>query len=190
MKYSSSHSALVYSKALFAVACPSSGTTGPADKIVCKLPKSSSVMLSWAHKLTQSGRKIHWKFKYQFWISRYTKMNKYLFSVLYADCNHVFVTKANNIAAEQCGKLNKLNIFLNATSLPAWAVLLGLSLALPRCWDVPNRTDLKRVAALTACQPTDTAQGDFVTYPDKCSYVHSMRGRNAKITYKSCIYFH
>lgn len=46
-------------------------------------------------------------------------MNKYLFSVLYADCNHVFVTKASNVAAEKCGKLNTLNIILNATSLPA-----------------------------------------------------------------------
>jgi hypothetical protein len=46
-------------------------------------------------------------------------MNKYLFSVLCADCNHVFVTKANNVAAEKCGKLNKLNIILNATWLPA-----------------------------------------------------------------------
>lgn len=48
-----------------------------------------------------------------------TKMNKYLFGVLFAGCNHVFVIKANNVVPEKYGELKELNSIYKAASLPA-----------------------------------------------------------------------
>lgn len=55
---------------------------------------------------------------------------------------------------ENLDKLKKLNIILN-TTLMVQVVLLGLhSLALHRCWNMPNKTDQKYISYIINSLPT------------------------------------
>ena len=92
------------------------------------------------------------RFKYLFWASVATTMNKYLFGTLLMDCNHVFMTKGNNVCDENLHKLEKLNNILN-TILTGQVVLLGLhSLVLQRYWNTPNETNEECIFYIIHCQ--------------------------------------
>ena len=98
------------------------------------------------------------RFKYLFWASVATTMNKYLFGTLLMDCNHVFMTKRNNVCDKNLHKLEKLNNILN-TILIGQVVLLGLySLVLQRYWNTPNKTNEKCIFYIIHCQLLILAQ--------------------------------